>query len=156
MSEYLGTSQAANTPATPGGGLTFNLYQDSADNMWRWKDASGAVHLVAGAQPFLVQAYSSTLTLPGNDNYTYRVALTGNLVLAVPSSNADGARLRFWLNASDGSYTLSLAAGIVVPASSSFASPVTIAAGHKARVTLEYDAVQNGGQWELVSFVNGY
>lgn len=108
------------------------------------------------ATAYAAQPYAATLSLPGDRNLHARCTLAGDVTVAIPSSQADGAQLRLWFTASGASRSLGLAAGFVVPSSSALSFPVSIAAGAKARLLLEYDAVQNGGQWEVASFVNGY
>jgi hypothetical protein len=108
------------------------------------------------ATAYASEAFASPLVLPGNLNLHTRCIMTADLQLGIPSSHADGVQLRLWLTASGASRNLSLAPGIVIPTSSSLTFPVVISAGKKCRLVLEYDAVQNGGQWEVLSFVNGY
>lgn len=106
--------------------------------------------------------YAASLAPVSLGNVTYRVTMTGALTLNVPtfpggvSAGGDGDRIRLWLVASGADRVVTLNAGIKIPGSSVFTSPVTISSGQKAKLLLEYDASLNGGQWELTSFINGF
>ncbi len=101
-------------------------------------------------------AYAATLTIDASAGSNFRCALTGNVTIALPTNPSDGASINLWLTASGANRTVTLNAGIVIPISSVYTSPITITSGKKARYKLQYDSTLNGGQWELVSFVNGY
>lgn len=96
--------------------------------------------------------YAATLT-PITDTNS-RITATGNLTINKPAAGADGDLVKLWITASGADRLLSLQNTIVVPTSSFFGSPQTIANGKKARLTLQYDATRLA--WELVTFVNGY
>jgi hypothetical protein len=101
--------------------------------------------------------YASTITLAAsNASQLYRILATGNLTLAPPTGKIDGAECTVWITASGRARTVALGSSIVVPTSTSFSFPVTIPGGKKARFVLQYDAVLNGGQWELAGFASGF
>jgi len=108
------------------------------------------------ATPYGSVIYASTVTLDGSQNTHSRIIATGDVILAPPSSPADGVQLNIWVTASGGARNLTLDAAIVVPTSSTFISPAIIASGKKSKVILEYDATINGGQWELVNYLDGF
>jgi hypothetical protein len=113
---------------------------------------------LAGSTPDTLPApiaYATTLLVNSGAGALYRCTLTGNVTIAAPLNPTDGDRVKFWLLASGGAWTLSLS-GIVIPTTSSFTSGVALTTGKKAKVMLEYDASLNGGQWELTSFINGF
>ena len=101
-------------------------------------------------------AYAATIAPASAGDVTYRVILTGPLTLNLPTSGADGDRVKLWLTASGADRVLTLNASYKIPSSSILVSPVTITSGKKAKLLLEYDATLNGGQWEVTSFINGY
>lgn len=101
-------------------------------------------------------SYASTITLTGSTSAFYRTTLTGNANVAIPSGSSDGAKLYWWVNASGGNYTLTLNAYFKIPISSSLTSALVIANGSKSKILFEYDASQNGGQWELTSYISGF
>ena len=100
--------------------------------------------------------YAATFNTVGNKHQKIRIIATGNITIAVPTSGADGAQLVYWVTSSGGSYTLTLATGIVIPTSSAYTNPYTMTSGKKVKVMLEYDGTLNGGQWELTSLVGNY
>ena len=118
-------------------------------------DRQTTVKNITGNTPSTI-AYAATIAPVSKSNATYRIILTGNLTLNLPTGGADGDRVKLWLTASGADRVLTLNAGYKIPASSVFASPVIIPSGKKAKLLLEYDGTQNGGQWELTSFINGY
>lgn len=105
---------------------------------------------------FTTLTYASTLTIDSSSGSNFRCALTGDVTIALPTNPTDGASINLWLTASGANRNVTLDAGIVIPTSSVYTNPITIANGKKARYKLQYDSVLNGGQWELISFVNGY
>ena len=113
-----------------------------------------ASHVINNAPTTLT--YAATLAPASSGDIIYRVILTGNLTINLPTGPQDGDRVKLWLTASGAIRTVSLNSSIIIPTSSVLTFPVTIANGKKARLTLEYDATLNGGQWEVVTFVNGY
>jgi hypothetical protein len=100
--------------------------------------------------------YAATLTIDSSTGSNFRCALTGDVTIAMPTNPTDGTSINLWLTASSANRNVTLNAGIKIPTSSVYTSPITIASGKKARYKLQYDSVLNGGQWELISFVNGY
>jgi hypothetical protein len=101
--------------------------------------------------------YSSTASFNPTGSFTlYRIVATGSVLLNKPSSTLDGSNVEIWLTSLGGAYNVALTGSIVVPVSSSFTSPQTIPSGKKAKILLQYDAVLNGGQWELTTFISGY
>lgn len=105
---------------------------------------------------FTTLTYASTLTIDSSSGSNFRCSLTGDVTIALPTNPTDGASINLWLTASGANRNVTLNAGIVIPTSSVYTSPITITSGKKARYKLQYDSVLNGGQWELISFVNGY
>jgi hypothetical protein len=100
-----------------------------------------------------IQQFSS----PSGLNVIYRVNLSGDLTLNAPTGAADGDLISYWFYAGNkSSRTVTLGSGIVVPSTITGASPLTIALNKKAVYTIRYDNLLNKGQWELVSFQNGY
>ena len=101
--------------------------------------------------------YALTITPVGSASVSVqRCLLTGDVTINAPSSPADGNNVELWLTASGGARNISFQASIVVPSASSFSSPYNLSSGKKAKALLQYDAVQNGGQWELTSWIPGY
>ncbi len=101
--------------------------------------------------------YAPTITLAASSaSQLYRILATGNLTLAAPTGKIDGAECTVWITASGRARTVALDSSIVMPTSSSVSFPVTIPGGKKARFVLQYDAVLNGGQWELAGFTSGF
>jgi hypothetical protein len=129
----------------PPGTVTGKFLQDN--NTWGTPSSGG------GTIPYTTQTYASTFTAVGGSRN--RIAATGNITLAQPSSPSDGMQTRYWITPS-GAYTISMGTGIVIPTASAFSNPFTMTSGRKVKVMLEYDGTLNGGQWELTSFINGY
>lgn len=101
--------------------------------------------------------YSEEFTFPASGGGIYRVNLEGDINLNPPKSGSDGDIVTLWLYAGGaGSKTVTLNSSIVVPSTITGSTPLTIALGKKAVYTIRYDQVLNKGQWELVSFQNGY
>jgi hypothetical protein len=100
--------------------------------------------------------YAATITPASGANVTYRVIMTGNLAINLPTGASDGDRIKLWLTASGGAWTVTPNASYVIPTSSVLTFPVTVASGKKAKLLFEYDGTLNGGQWEVTSFINGY
>lgn len=100
--------------------------------------------------------YSVSVTPVSLRNGVYRCIMTGDMTLNDPSSPQDGDRVVFWLTASGSDRDIDLDSSIIIPTSSALTFPVTITSGKKARLVIEYDSTLNGGQWEVISFVNGY
>jgi hypothetical protein len=105
--------------------------------------------------PFKSVPYAATLQLVQKTNN--RVALVGNMTIAPPSGNSDGALVYLWLTANGGGpYNVTLDPAIIVPSTSSFTSPQAVGANVKVCFVFQYDAIRNGGQWELHQFIMGY
>lgn len=101
--------------------------------------------------------YEAQLSSPSGLNVIYRVNLSGNLVLNPPTGGVDGDLISYWFYAGNkSSRTVTLNSDIVVPSTITGATPLTIALNKKAVYTIRYDGNLNNGQWELVSFQNGY
>lgn len=101
--------------------------------------------------------YNSNITLSAPASFQlYRILATGDITFAKPTGTVDGANIEIWVTASGADRNISFLSDIVVPTSSTFTSPKTIASGKKAKILLQYDATLNGGQWEITSFINGY
>lgn len=101
--------------------------------------------------------YITPFVSPSGLNVIYRVNLGGDVLLNPPNNPSDGDLVTYWFYAgSKSSKTVTLGSGIVVPSTITGATPLTIALNKKAVYTIRYDGVLNGGQWELVSFENGY
>jgi hypothetical protein len=101
--------------------------------------------------------YSAEFTFPKGNEGIYRVNLRDNIIINPPQSGNDGDTTVLWLYAGGaGSKTVTLNSSIVVPSTITGATPITIALGKKAVYTIRYDGILNDGQWELVSFQNGY
>jgi hypothetical protein len=102
-------------------------------------------------------AYTSPLIVSATASQElFRCILTGAVTIGSPTAPTDGARIGFWLSASGITCNVGVTGSIVIPTSSSFSSPYALAIGKKVKLLLEYDAVKNGGQWELTSFIPGY
>jgi hypothetical protein len=108
----------------------------------------------AGRPDISTFAYAATLTFDGAADRFYRIILTGNATIAVPTSGKDTKRIWLWLTASGANRTLTLHASIKIPPSATLTNPVIIASGTKTRLLLEYDQTLN--QWELISHIPGY
>ena len=113
-----------------------------------------ASHIINNAPTTLT--YAATLAPASSGDIIYRVILTGNLTINLPTGPQDGDRIKFWLVASGADRAVNLNTAIKIPTSSVLTFPVTITSGKKARLMLEYDATLNGGQWEVVTYVMGY
>lgn len=106
-----------------------------------------------------VLPYDAVLSFPSAALVTYRVNLTGNIKLTPPQTADDGDTVVLWLYAGNALRTVTIGTkssgtpSIIVPTG---ITPTTIAANKKAVYTLRYDAVLNGGQWELAAYQNGY
>lgn len=101
--------------------------------------------------------YAKEFTFAAGDRVIYRVSLTGDINISAPQSATDGDVVVLWLYAGGASSrTATLNSSIVVPSTITGATPLTIASGKKAVYTVCYDGTLNNGQWELVSFQNGY
>ena len=83
-----------------------------------------------------------------------KITATGDFEIAAPSDPVDGAVVNLRVLASGTDVAMSLDAAIVIPDSSTFTSPVTIAESKKARLTLQYDS--DLAAWCLIQFINGY
>ena len=111
--------------------------------------------LLQSYTPQIVQ-YSEQFTFDSGVGGTYRVNLNGDITINPPQTATDGDIVTLWLLAGGSNKTVTLNSSIVVPSTISGATPLTIAMGKKAVYTVCYDGVLNNGQWELVSFQNGY
>ena len=101
--------------------------------------------------------FSKEFSFPASNGGIYRVNLEDDINLNPPQSGADGDIVTLWLYAGGGSSkTVTLNSAIVVPTTITGATPLTIAKSKKAVYTIRYDGNLNNGQWELVSFQNGY
>lgn len=102
--------------------------------------------------------FSTILNVSSGSNATYRINMSGTPVeITPPTGGIDGDVVTMWLYAgSADSRVVTLNPDIVVPSTITGATPITVAIGKKAVYTIRYDGVLNGGQWELVSFQNGY
>lgn len=101
--------------------------------------------------------YAENFAAGSKNIVTYRVNLTGNITINPPIGGRDGDSVTLWLYAGQrSSRTVAINSDIVVPTTITGATPLTIALGKKAVYTIRYDGMLNGGQWELVSFQNGY
>ena len=97
--------------------------------------------------------YAATIAPASSGKITYRVILTGNLVIDTPTGAADGNQIEFWLTASGGARTVTFSFAHI-PTSSALTSPVTIASGTQGELMFRYDSVL--GAWKAARFVNGY
>jgi len=98
-------------------------------------------------------AYAATVSPASSGKITYRVTMTGNMVINAPSGAADGNQVEFWLTASGGSWTVTFSFARI-PSSSTLTSPVTIASGTQGELMFRYDSTL--GAWKAARFVNGY
>ena len=97
--------------------------------------------------------YAATVSPVSSGRITYRVTMTGNMIINAPSGAADGNQVEFWLIASGGSWTVTFAFARI-PSSSTLTSPVTIASGTQGELMFRYDSTL--GAWKAARFVNGY
>lgn len=104
------------------------------------------------------QTYTPILNVVSKTYVTYRVLLTGAVTINEPSQPSDGDEVAFWLTAINGVRIATLAPSIKIPSTIVGASPLVINTSEKGVFVIRYDATQNGGmgQWELISFNNGY
>jgi hypothetical protein len=100
-------------------------------------------------------AYAATIAPASSGRITYRVTLTGNLVIDTPTGAADGNQIEFWLTADGTSRTVTFSSTWAhIPTSSTLTSPVTIAANTQGELMFRYDSTL--GAWKAARFVNGY
>ena len=97
--------------------------------------------------------YAATVSPVSSGRITYRVTMTGNMVINAPSGAADGNQVEFWLIASGGARTVTFSFARI-PSSSTLTSPVTIASGTQGELMFRYDSTL--GAWKTARFVNGY
>ena len=116
--------------------------------------ASGSNTEIELMNAFTTLTFGSTITPAQYTNN--RVLATGNFTIEEPTGTSDGAIVNFWITGDGASPEVTLGDGIVIPSSSSVTSPFTVPIGTKTRIALQYDAEQNGGQWELVQYIPGY
>jgi hypothetical protein len=116
-----------------------------------------SLSFVSISPSYTIFPYNSSGMTYQQDSFN-RINASGNVIIGLPYGTRDGGQISVWVcNISSGNITVTLASSIVIPASCSFFSNgVTIASGKKARLLLQYDAIHNGGQWEIVNFINGY
>ena len=100
--------------------------------------------------------YAATITPAASHLLTYRLTMTGDATLNLPTGAVDGLRFYMWVIASGANRVLTLTAGYKISGVSNLTSPITITSGSKSKFMIEYDATQNGGQWELTSMVPGF
>ena len=98
-------------------------------------------------------AYAATVSPVSGGRITYRVTMTGNMIINAPSGAADGNQVEFWLIASGGSWTVTFSFARI-PSTSTLTSPVTIASGTQGELMFRYDSTL--GAWKAARFVNGY
>jgi hypothetical protein len=100
-------------------------------------------------------AYAAEITPASSGRITYRVTMTGDMIINAPSGAADGNQIEFWLTASGGARTVTFSSSWArIPSSSTLTSPVTIASGTQGELMFRYDSVL--GAWKAARFVNGY
>ena len=112
-----------------------------------------ATNLTYSAATPVTLTYAATITPASSSKITYRMTMTGNLVINAPSGAADGDQVEFWLTASGGARTVTFTFAHI-PSSSTLTSPVTIASGTQGELMFSYDATLGG--WKAARFVNGY
>jgi len=111
--------------------------------------------------PVFVTPVASTVTLTDAGSFQiFRTTTTLLYVfLSTPTASppSDGSNVEWWVTNSSGTASsIAINSNFVIPTSSSFSSPYSLAGGKKAKFLLQYDAIKNSGQWELTSFVPGY
>ena len=97
--------------------------------------------------------YAVTVFPVSSGRITYRVTMTGDMVINAPLGAADGNQVEFWLIASGGSWQVTFSFARI-PSSSTLISPVTIASGTQGELMFRYDSTL--GAWKAARFVNGY
>ena len=112
-----------------------------------------STNLTYSASTPVTLTYAATITPASSSKITYRVAMTGDLVINAPSGAADGDQVELWLTASGGARTVTFTFAHI-PTSSTLTSPVTIASGTQGELMFRYDSVL--GAWKATRFVNGY
>jgi hypothetical protein len=99
--------------------------------------------------------YSAVFTFPSDISATYRVNMSGNMTVNPSQTANDGDTIVLWLYAGGSNRTVTLG-NIIIPDTITSANSLIIMSGKKAVYTMRYDAVLNGGQWELTAYQNGY
>ena len=133
--------------------LTFQNLLNSALQQYCLRASNAVNSLITSSTPQAL-AYSSVLTFTPAALVTYRVNLTGNVQVNPPQDASDGDTVILWVSAGNAARTVSFGANLITP--STITVSATITANKKAVYTLRYDAVLNGGQWELTAYQNGY
>ena len=143
-----GTSVTLTNATLAGDSVEFVIYPVNSNTVYTKTEVDNLLP----TKPYVTTTYSATVTPTTNTNV--RIIATGALTINAPTSGVDGDFVRMWISASGVAIALSLQGTIVIPTSSTFTSPQTIAIGKKARLTIQYDATRTA--WEIVTFVNGY
>ena len=149
LSFYGGTPAPKAAPTASGPFAVLNQVVSALNNL----GLISSTNLTYAASTPVTLTYAANITPASSSKITYRMAMTGNLVINAPSGAADGDQIEFWLTASGGARTVTFSFA-KIPSSSTLTSPVTIAAGTQGELMFRYDATLGG--WKAARFVNGY
>jgi hypothetical protein len=106
----------------------------------------------ASAPSAVVVAEAGTLDTNVDINASWLITLGADITLAAPTMGAEGTRVLWKFTASEADRAVTLASAFKVPASSSLASPFTVASGK----TTVFMAEKMGDNWLIESYIPGY